>query len=1240
MFRKILLGLVATCVCAMLTTTAGLGAAADIVLYAGDAANLRGNWTRGTDASAAGGQVLISANNGWSNSSGALAAPADSVDFVFSAPAATSFHVWLRMRAAGNSKYNDSVFAQFSDATDANGKALYAIGTTSGLTVNLAAGSTGAGLAGWGWQDGAYWLTQTTTLRFASTGTHTLRIQTREDGVQIDQVVLSPTTYLTKAPGPVSNDTTIVPKATASTTTLPSPWLNQDIGATGLVGGAAASGGTLTATGSGADIWGTADAFQFVSQPVAGDSQIVARLASLQNTNAYAKAGVMLRETTTAGSAHVLLDVRPGGDVEFMSRVSSGAATTFLAGGMQPAPTWLKLTRSGSMVSGWVSATGSSWTLVGSTSIAISNSALMGLAVTSHDSTQLNTAAFDSVSVTVPVAAPGVPTALAPATGTTGSALTTTFTWNAASATSYDVAFGTTNPPATVAAGLSAAAFTPAPLQNNTTYYWQVTARNAGGATAGPVASFTTIVAAPGVPTLASPTAGATGTSLRPTLTWSATGATSYTVSFGTTNPPAAAGSAATSTAYTPAALDPATTYYWQVVASNAAGATAGPIWSFTTGGLPTPWQSQDVGLVGLLGQSAFSNGTFTVAGAGADIWGAADAFQFVSQPVSGDVQITARVVNLQSTNVYAKSGVILRGSTASDAAHVILDIRPNGEVEFMTRTATGGSTTYLTGATVTVPAFLKLTRSGSTVTGAVSPDGTAWTPVGSTVTALPANALVGLIVTSHDVTVLNTVVFDDIAVTVPPAPSVTPTSTPSPTPTPTPAPVPASAPVAYNAISDRNAYLKPALPALGAAGSSFNDPTFGSKIVRVTDGSTRPGLVDRSFRVPSNAHLTAWNATSTAFYVVSNDGTAIPYTFNPATATPSRIQASASGNGGLTLAFYVEPQFSLVNPNVIYGAVTGANNRTISQYDFSTGAYTPVVDLDAITGGLAGTYIGGLMTGGTTVEKLMTFFGAASQDSHFYAMWTPVGNLAARKLLNTANSTINGSATNITLNFRLHSAMIDKSGRFVFLYPTGGDIAAPRSAAQVYVWDTDTDTLTAITGSMLNSGHDAAGFGYWVNQDCCTSSAWDAAQWQFRSLTDPSRHSDLISPILATKEVYLADHTTWANARPDALVPVISSTYRFGTNTAAWRAWDDEIIGVDTANGGGGVVYRFAHHRSIVGSDADPTRPYFWYEPIANVSPDGRWVLFTSNWEKTLGRDASEGTFRQDVFVVQLTPQ
>ena len=155
-----------------------------------------------------------------------------------------------------------------------------------------------------------------------------------------------------------------------------------------------------------------------------------------------------------------------------------------------------------------------------------------------------------------------------------------------------------------------------------------------------------------------------------------------------------------------------------------------------------------------------------------------------------------------------------------------------------------------------------------------------------------------------------------------------------------------------------------------------------------------------------------------------------------------------------------------------------------------------------------------------------------------------------------------------------------------------------------------------------------------------CTASGYDAGQWQFRRLSSLSQTTDLIAPVQAVKEVYMADHTTWNNAQPATLVPVISSTYRFGNNTAPWRAWDDEIIGIETANGGGGSVWRFAHHRSIVASDTNPAAPYFWYEPIANVSPNGKWVVFTSNWEKTLGTDAAEHTFRQDVFLVQLTPR
>jgi hypothetical protein len=151
--------------------------------------------------------------------------------------------------------------------------------------------------------------------------------------------------------------------------------------------------------GAGTDIWGNADGFQFVDRPVNGDAEIVARITSLQNTSTFAKAGVMFRESLDPGAADVVLDLRPNGGVEFMSRSASGSTTTFIAGGVQAAPAWLKLTLNGRTVTASVSANGTAWSIVGSTQAPFGATALAGLVVCSHDTTTLNTATFDNVSV-------------------------------------------------------------------------------------------------------------------------------------------------------------------------------------------------------------------------------------------------------------------------------------------------------------------------------------------------------------------------------------------------------------------------------------------------------------------------------------------------------------------------------------------------------------------------------------------------------------------------------------------------------------------------------------------------------------------------------------------------------------------------------------------------------------------------------------------------------------------------
>ena len=440
------------------------------------------------------------------------------------------------------------------------------------------------------------------------------------------------------------------------------------------------------------------------------------------------------------------------------------------------------------------------------------------------------------------------------------------------------------------------------------------------------------------------------------------------------------------------------------------------------------------------------------------------------------------------------------------------------------------------------------------------------------------------------------------------------------------------SAPATYQAATDRNARAKPPLPAVGPANSRFTDPTFGSRMLRITDANTRPGTPGRSYTTPSAAHQTAWNVDSTYFYVRSVDGYFIPYAFNASTLSASRVQASGTGDGGLIVASQAEPQFSFVSPKVLYVTRQDpANNWPIVQkFDFSTSTYTDLLNLGEAAPVAHSTYAGGLSSSAGSPERVMVFFGGPSQDSHYLvALFTP-GQPQSVALLDTTTSTVTvndtKTPTSIPLSFHLHHAWLDKSGRFVVLETTAPDRPA---RAPLYVWDTTGNTVTALPESTAQAGgHYATGFGAMVNQDCCSSTTWDAAQWQMRSLVTPTANHDLISPVLTPQETYAGDHASWSNAQAGLLVPFVTAYYRTSSETAPWRAWDDEIIAVQTGAGSNATVWRFAHHRtSLVG---------FWDTPRANVSQDGRWAIFTSNWEQTLGGDPAGGP-REDVFMVEL---
>ena len=107
---------------------------------------------------------------------------------------------------------------------------------------------------------------------------------------------------------------------------LPAPWTSRDIGAVGVTGSATASGGTFTVRGAGADIWNSADAFHFVHQPVSGDVDVVARVASVEYVANWVKAGVMIRDQLTPESQQALMLVSAGKGLAFQRRVATGGA--------------------------------------------------------------------------------------------------------------------------------------------------------------------------------------------------------------------------------------------------------------------------------------------------------------------------------------------------------------------------------------------------------------------------------------------------------------------------------------------------------------------------------------------------------------------------------------------------------------------------------------------------------------------------------------------------------------------------------------------------------------------------------------------------------------------------------------------------------------------------------------------------------------------------------------------------
>jgi regulation of enolase protein 1 (concanavalin A-like superfamily) len=188
-------------------------------------------------------------------------------------------------------------------------------------------------------------------------------------------------------------------KAAAAAGGVPSPQKAADIGTPAIQGSATYVGGQYTVNAGGLDIWGTSDQFHYVYQPLSGDGEIIARVAGLGASAAWAKAGVMVRETLAANSRHADALLTSANGYSFQRRIDPSGVTVSTTGSSGVAPGWVRLVRTGFKFDAYRSTDGKTWTLLGSDTVPMADPVYVGLAVVSHNATVGTTALIDTLTI-------------------------------------------------------------------------------------------------------------------------------------------------------------------------------------------------------------------------------------------------------------------------------------------------------------------------------------------------------------------------------------------------------------------------------------------------------------------------------------------------------------------------------------------------------------------------------------------------------------------------------------------------------------------------------------------------------------------------------------------------------------------------------------------------------------------------------------------------------------------------
>ncbi len=411
--------------------------------------------------------------------------------------------------------------------------------------------------------------------------------------------------------------------------------------------------------------------------------------------------------------------------------------------------------------------------------------------------------------------------------------------------------------------------------------------------------------------------------------------------------------------------------------------------------------------------------------------------------------------------------------------------------------------------------------------------------------------------------------------------PVLTPTPPPAPTPTPSPPPPPpvtsppppAPSPT-MTLKTDMGIHNEPALPSLPRAGSKISDPVFGTTVLRLTDGSDGNSDVQVQY-----SYWPTFNKDCTRLVVVAQyeANRSVFYTFDPTTMTATRDHVLTSPPSSGWLMDRSDVIWSGTDRDVIYGH---NDVHMLWTYNVASRQYALVKDFSAhvVSGG-------GLYQMSKSLDDDVFGFTLTNSAGGYvgYLVWKRSTDQILLKQMST----------------RVDEVQVDKTGHY---------LSVANSDGNSQIWNLDTKTLTTLVWGVNGYYHYDTGHGTLLT----IGSTNDLS---YRSLASPTQGRSILPGYVR----YGSQQDHFSLQADDENWVVVSRYSTSGGGVQA--AFDNEIVQI--ATDGTERVRRLVHHRSVFNDYND--------SPRANISRDGRFVAFTSNWGQADGR--------RDVFIVKITP-